>query len=175
MRTTLLILNQRHQHLHRLRSTCAMSQTTVEAPAPATPPGFKYQPLDQSEDCIQVIEILPIFLDTDYVQCTVRHLKFSERSQYEAFSYMWGDSSQTAYIIVDGAILEVTLNLRDALWFLRHRANGTSPAVLDRCHLHQPTRRGGKDKADTDDAAHLFPRANRSRLAGSQLVFRRTD
>lgn len=104
-----------------------MSQSSSEQSKPAgDAPKFEYQPLDQSADCIRVIQILPMTKECVDIRCTIRHIKFSERPKYEALSYMWGDASKTADIFVDGAAFKVTLNLRDALWFLRHRADGTA-------------------------------------------------
>ena len=84
---------------------------------------------------------------------------------------MWGDDSKTADILVGGAILKVTLNLRDALWFLRHRANRTALRFwIDAICINQ---RDVEEKTRQIRMmpAHQFPRANRFGLAGSQLAF----
>ncbi|KAK4452733.1 heterokaryon incompatibility protein-domain-containing protein, partial [Podospora aff. communis PSN243] len=93
---------------------------------PSKTPRFAHQPLDESEDCIRLIEISPITPKSLEIQCIIKHVRLSERPQYEALSYMWGDSSKTMDILIDGKVFGVTVNLRDGLWYLRQRANGSS-------------------------------------------------
>jgi hypothetical protein len=81
-------------------------------------PRFTHKPLDESEDCIRVFAISLITLKSLDIKCTVKYVRLSERPKYEALSYMWGDSSKTADILIDGEIFGVTANLRNALWYL---------------------------------------------------------
>lgn len=92
---------------------------------------FQYEPLDQTHDCIRLLEISPIrklWVPLPHyhlqIQCTIKHVKFSERPEYEALSYMWGDDAEKHEIRINGETFKVATNLYHALWFLRARAAG---------------------------------------------------
>jgi len=52
------------------------------------------------------------------IKCTTRHVKLSEKPQYEALSYMWGPKEHRQ-IEINGTVVEVRQNLGDALLELR--------------------------------------------------------
>ncbi|KAM0330766.1 hypothetical protein ACHAQA_003720 [Verticillium albo-atrum] len=51
--------------------------------------------------------------------CTLRHVTFAERPQYETLSYLRGTQAGKRRIVLDGAEFLVGRNLYDALYFLR--------------------------------------------------------
>ncbi|MCJ1394394.1 hypothetical protein MMC18_007272 [Xylographa bjoerkii] len=51
--------------------------------------------------------------------CSLRTVALAKDPVYEALSYVWGDPSVTAPIVVDGQTIEVTVNLESALRHLR--------------------------------------------------------
>ncbi|KAI0141584.1 heterokaryon incompatibility protein-domain-containing protein [Xylariaceae sp. FL1272] len=64
----------------------------------------------------------------DDVRCLLTpHSLVTGVQQYEALSYCWGDPGTTKPILVDGGVLEVTVNLRSAL---RHLRLPDEPRVL---------------------------------------------
>ncbi|KAK1834092.1 heterokaryon incompatibility protein-domain-containing protein [Podospora conica] len=83
-------------------------------------PVFTYEPLDQLHDCTRLIEIERARLHGgEPVRCRVNQVRFSDRPQYHALSYMWGDETKKHLILVNRRRFEVTSNLLDALQFLR--------------------------------------------------------
>jgi hypothetical protein len=92
-----------------------------------------YKPLDATQDSIRLVYIHPADDPDAPIQCTISEAKFSERPQYEALSYMWGDEAVQRPIFVNGHQLQITQNLFDALHFLRLRqraSNGSAAAGL---------------------------------------------
>ncbi|KAH8762828.1 heterokaryon incompatibility protein-domain-containing protein [Hyaloscypha finlandica] len=55
----------------------------------------------------------------DKIECTIKHVKFSDSPVYEALSYMWGPQNVLQYIVVSGNNILVRENLWSALQHLR--------------------------------------------------------
>jgi hypothetical protein len=55
----------------------------------------------------------------DKIECTIKHVKFSDSPVYEALSYMWGPQNVLQYIFVSGNNILVRENLWCALQHLR--------------------------------------------------------
>ncbi|KAK4031280.1 heterokaryon incompatibility protein-domain-containing protein, partial [Parachaetomium inaequale] len=92
-----------------------------------------YRPLDATQDSIRLLFIHPADDPDAPIRCTVSEAKFSERPQYEALSYMWGDEAFRRPIFINDQQLQITQNLSDALHFLRLRqrdSNGSGAAGL---------------------------------------------
>lgn len=53
------------------------------------------------------------------IECTIEHVKLSNRPQYEALSYMWGSEEDGKTILVDNTVCHVRKNLWLALLHLR--------------------------------------------------------
>jgi hypothetical protein len=82
-------------------------------------PGFRYTPLDPAVDGIRLLVIKPG--ERKDFECTLQHVTFSERPEYEALSYTWGNTllASTFPIVVDQMPFLVHENLFTALLELR--------------------------------------------------------
>ncbi|ROW11074.1 hypothetical protein VMCG_01259 [Cytospora schulzeri] len=95
-----------------------MSTTRIEDEVP----GFVYEPLPDAGKYIRLIAILD-FDETRPipVHCKLTTWPISEAPKYHAISYVWGDASQTATILLNDKPLQVTQNceftLRQATWY----------------------------------------------------------
>ncbi|KAE9375043.1 hypothetical protein N431DRAFT_406149 [Stipitochalara longipes BDJ] len=67
----------------------------------------------------RVLELLP-GVGGDPISCLLRSVHWADLPVYEAISYAWGDPMARAPVIVDGKVLEVTLNLQTALKHFRY-------------------------------------------------------
>jgi hypothetical protein len=84
--------------------------------APTTSP---YNPLPDV-DFLRVLEILP-GAEEDELRCRIRPMSITDAEDtYEAISYVWGDPTITAKILVNNSPMHVTVNLTDALRSFRH-------------------------------------------------------
>lgn len=104
------------------------SRAANPAPTPSSQPTqptrpFPYKPLDTTGDGIRLLILEPAKGIQDPVRCRLRHTAFGNRPEYEALSYMWGDSPARKRITIDGSPFDVTPNLLDALRYLRHENN----------------------------------------------------
>jgi hypothetical protein len=91
---------------------------TPETPVEQAPP-FEYEPLDTSVDCIRLLAIDPFEEGDDNVKCSLTHVRFSEKPNYEALSYTWGLPTPTRRIWVNGKPINIRKNLYGALFCLR--------------------------------------------------------
>ena len=83
-----------------------------------------YRPLNFANFETRFLRISPADLDTASVtpvSCEVIHGSLVDAPGYVALSYCWGDHGETVPIIVNGAIVAVTVNLERALRELRTR------------------------------------------------------
>jgi hypothetical protein len=55
----------------------------------------------------------------DPMQCSLSHHSLDERPDYSALSYVWGSPKALDSILLDGAPWRITVNLANALHFLR--------------------------------------------------------
>lgn len=79
---------------------------------------YQYAPLKESKGEIRLLELYPGGLGED-IECSIRHATLASTLEYTALSYTWGDPKIRKAIVVDGQTLEVTVNLFDALRYLR--------------------------------------------------------
>jgi hypothetical protein len=84
---------------------------------------FPYSPLDPNHDSIRLVVLEPSESTTPDIRCRLHHVTFREKTKYEALSYTWGDKLATEPIYIDGRLVWVGLNLREALDFLRDKQN----------------------------------------------------
>ncbi|KAH0538177.1 hypothetical protein FGG08_005235, partial [Glutinoglossum americanum] len=78
-----------------------------------------YPPLDPSTDSLRILHVLP-GTGSQTIQCKLESARFVDNPNYSALSYTWGDPKPTKIIAVNGAKMEVTENLWNALHDLRH-------------------------------------------------------
>jgi len=83
---------------------------------------FWYRPLP-SHDHFRILELLPdgaIGIVGSQVHCRLRTERLSDsEDNYTAISYVWGDPDNRVPIVCDGKIVEITVNLADALRHIR--------------------------------------------------------
>jgi hypothetical protein len=105
----------------RLQDQAALSKAAAKTP---TGNLYQYQPLP-SYDFIRILELLPGEATKDGgggVRCRLHTERFADaEDKYAAISYVWGDPNDRVPIICDGRIIEVTVNLADALSHVRDR------------------------------------------------------
>ena len=53
------------------------------------------------------------------LSCSLSIVSLESKPDYETLSYVWGDPSLSNEIIADGRVINITKNLRTALWYLR--------------------------------------------------------
>lgn len=82
---------------------------------------FRYTPLPYTADrlVIRILVLLPDKSPSGIVRCELEEVSLDEKPLYEAISYCWGDSAMTRFIICNGSLLQVTVNLDAALRHLR--------------------------------------------------------
>ncbi|KAK3935395.1 heterokaryon incompatibility protein-domain-containing protein [Diplogelasinospora grovesii] len=87
---------------------------------------FCYEPLKGPSDTIRLIVIEPTNSDADdpIITCSISHMRFDQRPQYEALSYMWGDEPATRRILLNGKGFLIKQHLYDALHFFRRQKPG---------------------------------------------------
>jgi hypothetical protein len=74
---------------------------------------YQYEPLAPDND-IRLLTILPGDCN-EGISCTLSHVSFSNEPLYEALSYTWGSEKKTKSLVIEGAMMPVTLNLFAAL------------------------------------------------------------
>jgi hypothetical protein len=77
-----------------------------------------YVPLDLEADHIRLV-MLHSGLFAEDVECSLLQAPIKDLGQYEALSYVWGDTRKTSSIMLAGQQLPVTENLEVALRYLR--------------------------------------------------------
>ncbi|KAM0340591.1 hypothetical protein ACHAPU_010428 [Fusarium lateritium] len=82
---------------------------------------LRYTPLDSERDQTRTLHLLP-GNQHDPIRCVLQTAFLKDNPKYEALSYTWGDPGDYRYIKVDGMRKEVTVNLYNALYRLRHLA-----------------------------------------------------
>jgi hypothetical protein len=75
---------------------------------------IRYRPLDHSKDEIRLLHCLKI--KGDQLRFQLHHFPFNETPSFWALSYVWGNTTKTRTILVDGNEVETTENLYDALF-----------------------------------------------------------
>jgi len=96
---------------------------------PPNRPAFHYKPLDPSVDCIRLLALLPYDeRRPDIVRCKLFTVRFSEKPEYEALSYTWGESKPAETILLNGEPFAIQENLYNALDNLR--PTGDRPRML---------------------------------------------
>ncbi|KAI8635167.1 heterokaryon incompatibility protein-domain-containing protein [Xylariaceae sp. FL1651] len=96
---------------------------------------YQYSLLDESKDEIRLLELYSGDFNDD-INCSIRHATLASTLEYTALSYTWGDPKIRKAISVDGQVLEVTVNLFDALRHLRD-PQGTQTLWVDAVCINQ--------------------------------------
>ena len=81
---------------------------------------YVYDKLDPTRRQIRICLIYPGTLG-DPVRCSLRTVSLDDDPQYETLSYAWGAPVLDHTVLVDGAALNVTKNLHNALQYLRRQ------------------------------------------------------
>ena len=84
-------------------------------------------PLKKERKEIRLVTLHPGKFGED-IQCDITVASLLENPQYEALSYVWGDATRTAPILVNGHEKQATANLVTALRYLRE--NTHEPRIL---------------------------------------------
>lgn len=83
------------------------------------PPGpYRYEPLS-TPNAIRLLDILPRAAGGETPSISLRIANLSDKPDFEALSYVWGDAGITKDILCNGHGVPVTVNLYDALSQLR--------------------------------------------------------
>ncbi|KAJ8107443.1 hypothetical protein OPT61_g8864 [Boeremia exigua] len=92
---------------------------------------FQYAPLDESKRQIRLLHLLPfeepgdndlVHNDIDYtdeIHCTFSIVSLDDGPEYEALSYVWGETGNQATVYLDGHSFPITKNLYHALFHMR--------------------------------------------------------
>ncbi|RAH58738.1 hypothetical protein BO85DRAFT_458882 [Aspergillus piperis CBS 112811] len=80
---------------------------------------LSYNKLDPSAKQIRLLTIFPDENDENLVRASLHTASLNDACDFEALSYVWGDTSVTVDISVDDCIVGVTANLHAFLWGLR--------------------------------------------------------
>jgi hypothetical protein len=78
-----------------------------------------YPPLDKTVDSLRLLHLIPSSAH-GVINCTLESIHFSSKPTYDALSYAWGEGNETERIQVNGASVEITESLWNALYYLRH-------------------------------------------------------
>jgi len=99
---------------HLLQSKSAKGPSSA-----STITSFKYMPL--KDDCIRIVYLQPRRAKrrAEEIECTLAHVAFGDRPEYQALSYAWGDGTTKRTILLDGINFEVGENLAAALVNIR--------------------------------------------------------
>ena len=79
-------------------------------------------PLDLKTASIRILELHP-GADDSHIICTLHVVSLDDHPEYEALSYVWGDSRKTKPITVGGATFNATENLFAFFSCLRHTSD----------------------------------------------------
>jgi hypothetical protein len=105
-----LCLRRRQGHIDDSKATKAQNREK-----------YRYQPLP-GHDHFRVLELLP-GKSTEIVRCRLHTEQFTHaEDKYAAISYVWGNPTDRVQIVCDDRIIEVTVNLADALSHIRDKA-----------------------------------------------------
>ncbi|KAE9379554.1 HET-domain-containing protein, partial [Stipitochalara longipes BDJ] len=80
---------------------------------------FIYRPLSHSSKDVRLLLLLSSKNFGDPVVCELKHSSLEEAPQYEALSYVWGETNASEPIQLHGQEVTVRQNLLDALRHLR--------------------------------------------------------
>jgi hypothetical protein len=93
-----------------------------------------YKPLQTKE--IRVVKLHPADDLRNDLHCSLETVKLSQKPQYEALSYVWGNQTNPKTIVLDGHDFKVTQNLNDALRHLSH-SDSERPLWVDALTINQ--------------------------------------
>ena len=102
-----------------------MATTSETSPIPtdiAVISKYTYNQLDSSRNQIRLLQVLPHANSSadQEVHCSLFAVSLDDEPNYEALSYVWGDPSNPAEILLDGCRFFVTRNLAAALQALQN-------------------------------------------------------
>jgi hypothetical protein len=94
-----------------------------------------YHPLNASLSEVRLVTVLK-GEGSNLIQCTLGTVSLNNEPQYEALSYVCGDSKITKSITVEGEDFQITTNLESALLHLR-KPNGDRVLWIDAISIRQ--------------------------------------
>ncbi|KAL8758832.1 MAG: hypothetical protein Q9199_001182 [Rusavskia elegans] len=87
-------------------------------------PAYEYDKLEPDRKEIRICTVHPGAFD-DPIRCSLRTVSLQDDPEYETLSYAWGEPVFDHELLVDGAVLNVTRNLFNAVRYLRRQYLGT--------------------------------------------------
>ena len=100
--------------------TACRARSTRRRGTNSTVQPFIYTRLDKDKQDIRVLELLPGKV-SDTIRGTLRLACLNSDPEYDAASYVWGDPTPTAQVIIDGGYLRIAENLAKLLVAIRHK------------------------------------------------------
>ncbi|KAI9927022.1 hypothetical protein MW887_003403 [Aspergillus wentii] len=83
------------------------------------PKHLEYFPLDSERNEIRLLTIFPSVWTKSTIRCSLEAVSLDDNPDFEAISYVWGDASNKTDIIINDALLYVTLSVETSLRLLR--------------------------------------------------------
>ena len=91
--------------------------------APPSSSTYTYRPVDAARQGFRIAILEPSREFEAPIRCSLIEVSVTNKFEYEAISYVWGDPSSWACLEVEGETLIVTANLVLALRHIRHQTN----------------------------------------------------
>jgi hypothetical protein len=99
--------------------------------------------LDETVDTLRLLHLKP-GSSHDVINCTLESTTFLARPTFDALSYAWGDGKESERIWVNGAVVEITESLWNALYQIRHtnevRTLWVDALCIDQSNLEEKSR-----------------------------------
>jgi hypothetical protein len=83
---------------------------------------YPYSPLTEAKNEIRLLHLFPANFDDD-ICCSLQHAELIDNLEFTALSYTWGDPNVKCSILIDGHPVNVTINLYNALRYMRDDNN----------------------------------------------------
>jgi hypothetical protein len=93
------------------------SDSTYGSPDERKP--FHYDPLSSERAEIRLIQIIPARRSTDILSCIMKTVPVDFKPEYTAVSYAWGSTERTQPMLLNGRLVNITVNLETALRHFR--------------------------------------------------------
>lgn len=110
----------------------------VPTPTPDQPPSAFYLPVDVDSRDFRVL-ILEAGSKGETLKCRLEHVSLTDSStnqSYETISYVWGNAAVRGEIEIDGHVVNIPANSRDALLRMR-RVSGPRKLWIDSVCINQ--------------------------------------
>ncbi|KAK8209870.1 heterokaryon incompatibility protein-domain-containing protein [Phyllosticta capitalensis] len=135
-------IDKRQQARTDITTVASVSMAHQQLPPAAVTPRpngeeFEHSPLTgPSKSAIRILTLWPSDKVDALIECLVTEVDLAELPVYKALSYVWGTTSASKRISVNGKDLRITTNLHDALKRLRH-SSGSQILWIDAICIDQ--------------------------------------